>query len=179
MFETVDVAGLLDKFLPDRPRPEAGTTSVDRVEGRIAGCTAVPLPIAADNRGDLIELLTTRGETVEPIVHVYQVFCAPGSVRAWVFHEHQTDRLCYTDGTFRVALCDIRPDSPTAGRIITLFPGAEAPMLLTIPPFVAHGVQNMGETRSSFVNLPTNIYWHERPDKRRLPFNSPLIPYTW
>jgi dTDP-4-dehydrorhamnose 3,5-epimerase len=57
--------------------------------------------------------------------------------------------------------------------------GANAPTLLTIPALVAHGVQNMGVERASFLNFPTQVYRHDRPDKRRIPFDSPLIPFEW
>jgi dTDP-4-dehydrorhamnose 3,5-epimerase len=133
----------------------------------------------SDDRGDLFELLTTRDREIEPIVHVYQVWAEPGSVRAWVYHTRQTDRLCFTGGSFRVALCDLRPASKTAGKIVSLLVGATAPTLVQIPSLVAHGVQNIGAERAPFVNLPTNVYRHETPDKHRLPFDSPLIPFRW
>ena len=111
-------------------------------------------------------------------MHVYQVVCEPGSIRAWVYHAEQTDRLCYTEGAFRVVLFDLREDSPTAGNLVTLSAGESAPIRLTIPPFVAHGVQNAGMARAAFVNLPNQVYDHQKPDKHRLPFDSPLSwPY--
>ena len=172
-------AEFLGHFEPDAPRPRPHPPTGDLLDGQIEGCTAVRLSPISDDRGDLVELLTARCGNIEPIVHVYQVFCGPGSIRAWVYTSRQTDRLCYTDGSFRIVLCDLRSSSPTAGKVVTLFAGAEAPMLLSIPPFVAHGVQNVGSERAAFLNMPTRVYRHEAPDKSRLPFNSPLIPYTW
>ncbi len=167
------------QFQPDAPKRKVARVLSDVVAGRIHGCHAWALPIASDERGDLVELLTTREEPIEPIVHVYQVFCAPGSIRAWVFHERQTDRLCFTAGRLRIALYDLRSDSPTAGALVTLNVGADAPTFLRIPAFVAHGIQNVGDDRTAFVNMPTNIYRHDDPDKCRLPFDSPLIPFRW
>ncbi len=151
----------------------------DLLGGQIEGCTAISLLPASDDRGDLLELLSSRDEQIEPMVHIYQVYSAPGSIRAWVYHSKQTDRLCYTDGSFRVVLYDLRSESRTVGNMVTLMAGADAPTLLHIPPFVVHGVQNMGRERAAFVNIPTRVYRHEDPDKRRLPFDSPLIPFTW
>jgi len=167
------------QFQPDAPRSGIARVLTDVMDGRIEGCRALALPAASDDRGDLFELLTTRDEPIEPIVHVYQVFCAPGSIRAWVFHQRQADRLCFTQGRLRIALYDLRSDSPTAGALVTLVAGAGAPTFLRIPAFVAHGIQNLGGERTAFINMPTNVYRHDDPDKSRLPFDTPLIPFRW
>jgi dTDP-4-dehydrorhamnose 3,5-epimerase len=153
--------------------------TTDLLGGRIHGAAATALRRASEDRGDLVELLTSRDGAIDPIVHVYQVLTAPGSIRAWVFHEHQDDRLCFTAGRFKIVLYDLRPDSPTVGALVTILAGAEAPLLIRIPALVAHGVQNLGDSQASFVNLPTNVYYHDAPDKHRLPPSSPLIPHTW
>jgi dTDP-4-dehydrorhamnose 3,5-epimerase len=150
------------------------------LEGAIAGCVATPLQLNADDRGHLIELMTTRdcGE-VAPIVHVYQVFAESLSVRAWVYHAKQSDRLAFTNGTFTIALFDLREESPTYRKLVTLTAGARSPVLLTIPPLVAHGVQNIGSDIASFVNFPTAVYDPRDPDKYRLPPDSLLIDFEW
>jgi dTDP-4-dehydrorhamnose 3,5-epimerase len=174
-----DPGELLSQFVPDTPKPAARHLTQDRLAGRIAGCSAMELAPASDQRGDLFELLTLRDEGTEPIVHIYQVRCAPGSIRAWIYHSKQSDRLCYTEGSFRIVLYDLRVDSPTAGTLVSFHAGVDAPTLLTIPAFVVHGVQNLGDEPASFVNMPTNVYHHQSPDKFRLPYDSPLIPFTW
>jgi dTDP-4-dehydrorhamnose 3,5-epimerase len=145
----------------------------------IDGVEVTPLRMHGDHRGGLVELLTTRDHTIDPIVHVYQVYAAPGSVRAWVYHEHQDDRLAFTAGDFLIVLFDIRPDSPTRDMITTLRVGVAAPTLLRIPRLVIHGVKNCGAAGATFVNLPTNIYLPEAPDKRRLPIDDPRVPYKF
>lgn len=173
------LAALQEQFRPDSPKRPVPLDATDLIGGRIHGATATPLRRAREDRGDLVELLTVRDGAIDPIVHVYQVLTAPRSIRAWVFHKHQDDRLCFTMGRFKVVLYDIRPESPTAGALVTLLAGAETPTLLRIPAYVAHGVQNLGDTPAAFVNLPTNVYHHDAPDKHRLPADTPLIPYTW
>jgi dTDP-4-dehydrorhamnose 3,5-epimerase len=172
-------AEVLREFVADAPRPRVQAAAGDLLEGRIEGCQAFELLPASDDRGDLFELLTLRDRQIEPIVHVYQVYGEPGSVRAWVYHSRQTDRLCFTQGSFRIALCDLRTGSRSAGSLVTLLAGASAPRFLTIPPYVAHGVQNTGAERAAFLNMPTDVYRHETPDKHRLPSDSPLIPFRW
>ena len=168
----------LDDFKPDIPfqlTPAQPISDPDMIDG----VTVTPLTLRADNRGALVELLTTRDGVIEPIVHVYLVEAKAKSVRAWVYHRHQHDRLAYTQGCFQVALFDIRPESPTFNKLSTYIFGKERPALLRIPPYVAHGVKNMGDEDSTFVNMPTNIYDPQSPDKSRIAANDPRIPFSF
>lgn len=170
----------LEDFAPDLPKhPAAAAHSRIADPDGIEGVTATPLIGNADERGSLFELLTTRDGPIEPIVHVYQVVAAPGSIRAWNYHRHQYDRLAFTMGRFEVALYDVRPGSRTANRLNVFAVGSEQPCLLRIPPFVIHGVHNRGTEWSAFTNMPTKAYYRARPDKARLPYNDPRIPYVF
>lgn len=172
----------LDDFVADLPKAPAAA----RADGGqnpaleiIDGVTVTALIGNADDRGSLFELMTTRDGPIEPIVHVYQVAAAPGSIRAWVYHRHQFDRLAFTMGQFEVALYDVRPGSPTANRLNVFALGARQPALLRIPPFVVHAVRNAGMEWGFFVNMPTTAYFRDRPDKSRLPYGDSRIPYTF
>ncbi len=170
----------LEDFASDLSKPPAAAASSGAVNiDIIEGVTATPLVGNADARGSLFELLTTRDSPIEPIVHVYQVVTAPGSIRAWVYHRHQHDRLAFIMGQFKVALYDSRPGSLTESRLNVFAVGAEQPCLLRIPPFVIHGVHNCGTEWAGFINMPTNVYYRNRPDKARLPYNDPRIPYDF
>jgi dTDP-4-dehydrorhamnose 3,5-epimerase len=145
----------------------------------IDGVVATPLTVNNDPRGWLIELLTTRDGLPEPIVHVYQVTALPGSCRAWVYHRRQSDRLAIVNGRFEIVLYDIRPGSPTKNWLNIFVLGHERPALLRIPPFVIHGVCNVGANIATFVNLPTQAYDPQDPDKCRLSADDPRIPYSF
>jgi dTDP-4-dehydrorhamnose 3,5-epimerase len=157
---------IVDQFIQDAPR-EIGRS--DRiVDGmNIDGVILERLSPNTDDRGALIELLTTRDGPIEPIVHVYQVIAGPGSRRGWVYHKWQSDRLHFTLGDFEISLVDIRPDSPTHGQRLVLHLGAARPCRLTIPPLVAHSVRNRADTAAAFVNMPTRPYYPSNPDKFR------------
>src|SRR5271154_1455102 len=122
--ERTALADIQRQFVEDAPRTRIEAPCIDLLEGRIDGCHAHRLHPGSDDRGNLFELLTTRDGAIEPIVHVYQVWAEPGSVRAWVHHARQTDRLCFTGGTFQVVLYDARPESPTAGALVSILVGA-------------------------------------------------------
>jgi dTDP-4-dehydrorhamnose 3,5-epimerase len=178
----VPSAGLsFDAFVPDQPMPRQGPGSA-REAGQpslIAGVEITTLVGKEDDRGSLHELLTTRDGAIEPIVHVYQVSAAPGSVRAWVYHRHQHDRLAFTNGDVEVVLHDLRPGSPTLRHLNVLRVGTDHPCLLRIPPFVIHGIRNAGLGWAHFTNMPTNVYLRDKPDKCRLAYGDPRIPYTF
>jgi dTDP-4-dehydrorhamnose 3,5-epimerase len=170
----------LDDFESDRPWPAAGARSEAVAgDGWIEGVTFSPLIPHSDARGSLCELLTARDGTIEPIVHVYQVTALSGSIRAWVYHRRQYDRLAFASGHFRIVLYDIRPNSRTLNLLNVVILGGEQPGLLRIPPFVIHGVQNIGSTTATFVNMPTRAYDPAYPDKSRLPENDPRIPFSF
>ena len=179
--EFPDTGLRLEDFVVDarRPRPIASSAGTAGDGGLIDGVSATPLESSDDDRGSLVELLTTRDSPIEPIVHVYQVFCGPRSIRAWVYHRHQFDRLAFTMGTFEIALYDMRPESPTAHRLNVFALGAARPALLRIPPYVVHGVHNASSQMSTFLNLPTRAYRHDAPDKVRLPYGDPRMPHRF
>jgi dTDP-4-dehydrorhamnose 3,5-epimerase len=169
----------ISDFVDDQPWDASAKADPDNIEVSIEGVTVAPFKTMSDGRGSLTELLTQRTKLAEPIVHVYQVHCAPQSVRGWVFHRHQEDRLACTEGKFVLALYDIREDSKTKGALMVLKVGADNPCRVTIPRFVAHVLKNDGDVSSSFVNLPTNVYDPARPDKARLAYPDSRIPFTF
>jgi dTDP-4-dehydrorhamnose 3,5-epimerase len=169
----------LDDFKDDQPFvPPAAAQKTDRSKDIIAGVELIPLSRNTDKRGELVELSIFDQER-EPLVHVYQVFAAPGSVRAWVYHKRQFDRLAYTMGEFEVVLFDLRPDSDTYLMLNVFHLGTANSAVLRIPPFVAHGVKNSGKEWASFVNMPTRRYDAAHPDKSRITKDDPRIPYTF
>lgn len=170
----------LDDFTPDRPwTPEGPEYQEIRIDNQIAGVELRRLEQKADGRGNLVVLMSDRHGANYVTPHVYMVTAAARSIRAWVYHKRQSDRLAYTQGTIRVVLYDLRPDSPTRGAVNVLDVGAANKVMLTIPPFVVHGVQNLGDQDTSFVNMPTRAYDPADPDKARIPWNDPRIPYRF
>ena len=174
----------LSDFVPDVPfrdRPEPAAGEADTIsEGLIDGVILRALSRYGDVRGHLTELYSERdpaGHARPP--HVYQVLAAPKSTRAWVYHRHQSDCLSFTNGNFQIALYDLREDSPTF-RMLNVFRFGDArPTHLVIPPFVAHGVHNAGVDGATFVNMPTVAWLPEAPDKSRLAYPDPRLPFTF
>src|SRR5947209_7660898 len=168
----------LEDFARDKPLSRVDQSALPQATP-IEGVSVTPLSVNSDDRGALSELLTTRDGPIEPIVHIYQVTALAGSIRAWVYHEHQADRLAFCNGHFEIALYDVRPGSPTINQLAVFRLGREQPALLRIPTRVVHGACNVGKERSTFVNMPTRTYDHRAPDKFRLSKDDPRIPYRF
>ncbi len=153
-----------------------GKPIVELVDGVKIG----ELSTVADYRGELTEMWNPDWNFDQGgVPYVYHVSCGPGSIRAWVVHLKQTDRLYYPSGRFQVVLYDARENSPTRGRVNELYFGAAKRALLLIPPGVYHGVRNAGSEEAWFVNMPSTPYCHDDPDKYRLPLDSPEIPFKF
>lgn len=170
----------LEDFVDDAPWADDIQPLQDvTIDNMIQGVRLQRLVTRTDDRGDLTVLFSDLHHQVDPSPHVYLVTAEPGSIRAWVYHRQQSDRLAFCSGLFRVVLYDLRPDSPTKGTVNVMDLGAENKILLTIPPFVVHGVENIGSTASQFVNMPTKAYDPRNPDKSRVRWNHPGIPYQF
>jgi dTDP-4-dehydrorhamnose 3,5-epimerase len=154
------------------------TSEGERVQKLIRGVRLRHATTHADERGDLCEIYDERWEfTTDPVPYIYVVTLNPGSVRGWVVHLAQDDRLFFSSGTIKVALYDAREESPTAGDVNVFYAGTNDRALLSIPAGVFHAVKNVGPGPALFVNLPSQPYNHADPDKYRLPVDTEEIPY--
>jgi len=135
-------------------------------------------PAHADERGTLCEIFDHRwGFTDDPLVYAYLATIRPGQVRGWVVHLEQNDRLFAYAGVLRIVLYDARSDSDTYGRLNVFHLGEHDRALVSVPAGVYHAVKNVGDREGAFINLPSQPYRHEDPDKYRLPLDNDVIPY--
>lgn len=170
---------------PDSLPAEAGekdgpitTPSGDQVGTWIEDLIVRPVVTRPDGRGEVAELLRADWDDVRgsEMVHAYLATLEPGVTKGWVCHERQEDRGVHLYGRLRWALYDGREDSPTKGVVMDLTFTERNRSLMMIPRGVWHKVMNVGTGEAAFVNLPTSLYDHSDPDKRRLPPDTDLIP---
>lgn len=167
-----------------RPSPtqDAQTVTADgeRIGRRIDGLVIRRLTTQQDERGDLVEIFSESWAVhPAPLVYVYAVTMSPGSIRGWVVHRQQDDRICVHHGALKWAFYDDRPDSPTKG-LLNVFTWSEMNrVLFTIPAGVFHAVKNVGHRDGLIINMPSHAYVHADPDKYRLPLKNDLIPYAF
>ncbi|TRW97627.1 dTDP-4-dehydrorhamnose 3,5-epimerase [Paracoccus sp. M683] len=147
---------------------------------RIEGATRRASPTHVDERGRLFEVYSRDWfPDDEPVEHVYVTTLRPGIVKGWGLHERHVDRYFLISGEMQVVLYDVRPDSPSCGKLSVITLGPENRQLLRIPAYVWHADVNIGETEAVLLNMPTMIYDYRNPDKHRLPPDTPLIPYDF
>ncbi|MBD2771552.1 cupin domain-containing protein [Iningainema tapete] len=113
---------------------------------------------------------------INQIIHVTQ---RPGAINAWHYHAKQTDHIFVTDGTIRAVLFDDRSQSPTQGQVSVLHLGRMTPTLLIIPPGIWHGVQNLENSTTGFLNFFDQTYCYDDPDGWTLPWDTDKIPYQF
>jgi dTDP-4-dehydrorhamnose 3,5-epimerase len=160
--------------------PQTVTTDGTPLRPVIDGLVIQHRPPNTDARGELIEVFNPAwGFHPDPLVYAYAVVAYPGSVRAWVMHKKQDDRIFVLGGRSRWAFYDARAESPTY-KMLNVFVFTERHrVLFTIPRGVFHGTQNIGQMDATFINMPSKPFNHEHPDKYRLPVKNDLIPFDF
>jgi dTDP-4-dehydrorhamnose 3,5-epimerase len=139
---------------------------------------------------EMPNIITRNGVTTEvvrpeweigriEIRHMIHVSLHARAITAWHCHQLQTDRIFVTEGTLRVVLFDDRAGSPTQGKVNELHLSRFRPSTLLIPPFVWHGIQNIENQTSGFINFFDRAYCYENPDEWRLPMDTDAIPYRF
>jgi dTDP-4-dehydrorhamnose 3,5-epimerase len=145
----------------------------------IAGVKTKVLRQIPDERGWLLEILRNdERELFEKFGQVYVSATYPGVVKAWHYHERQTDNFACVAGMVKLVLVDTREGSSTKGVVNEFFLGTLNPMLVQVPNLVYHGWKCISPEPSLVVNLTTEPYNREQPDEYRLEPHGTL-PYDW
>ncbi|HEV2445954.1 MAG TPA: dTDP-4-dehydrorhamnose 3,5-epimerase family protein [Candidatus Sulfopaludibacter sp.] len=147
----------------------------------IEGVRLAPLAIYPDDRGYFLEVQRLgRGLAAAFPPETTQVSAAlnyPGSIKAFHYHQHQTDCWSPVKGLLQVVLVDLRTASPTFGVRNTLYVGTLRPWQLLIPPGVGHGYKVIGKEDSLLVYTTDRFY--NPQDEGRIPYNDESIHYDW
>lgn len=147
----------------------------------IDGVRVQPYDLWPDDRGYFLEVIRMRqGLAASFAPETTQVSAAvsyPGTIKAFHFHQYQTDLWVPMSGAFQVTLVDLRPESPTFSVKNTLYVGALRPWQILIPPGVGHGYKVVGETSGVLVYVTNQIY--NPRDEGRIAYNDPSIQYDW
>ena len=145
----------------------------------IQGVIVKKLKVIPDERGRLMEMLRCDDPFFEKFGQAYMTTALPGVVKAWHYHEKQTDHFAVVKGMAKVVLYDGREDSPTRGEVNEFFMGEHNPILVRIPDNVYHGFKCIGPDECIIVNCPSQPYNYEHPDEIRLDPHDNDVPYDW
>ncbi len=128
--------------------------------GPIDGVIWKPLKKYHDSRGWLCELYRDDEipDEFRPVM-AYISMSSAGIARGPHEHRDQADCFCFIGpSNFKVYLWDNRPQSPTYKHKQADVVGVDKPMLLIIPPGVAHAYRNVGDGDGIVFNCPNQLY---------------------
>lgn len=136
-----------------------------------------------DERGLFQEILRQSDPFFGQFAQLSWCRRAEGVVTAWHFHPHQWDWWFIVRGNARVALHDLRDTSPTRGVTWDALIGELEPVVLSIPPGVAHGYKVLSGPME-LIYVTSHEYNAASPappegEEGRLPADDPLIGYDW
>ena len=172
---------ILDETLAASTRDRQTVTPGSRVvQSLIEGVSFRDVPTHVDERGFVVEIYDSRWTWhAAPMVFAHCFTIRPGYVKGWGLHKTHEDRYFILQGEMELVLYDPRPESSTCGDICKISMSESNRRLVNIPKFVWHAERNIGDKDVMVIDLPTEPYNHENPDKYRLPIDTPLIPYSF
>jgi dTDP-4-dehydrorhamnose 3,5-epimerase len=147
----------------------------------IAGVRVAPGQLHPDDRGYFMEILrmgTGPAADFDPATtQVSMALSYPGTIKAFHFHQQQTDYWVPSRGMFQVGLVDLRSNSPTFGVRNTLYVGELRPWQILIPPGVGHGYKIIGQDAAVLVYVTNRFY--DPSDEGRITHDHSGIGYDW
>ena len=132
-----------------------------------------------DDRGFFAEIIKEGEETFHPVKQTSYTETQPGVIKAFHWHKKQWDVWFVAKGMAQVVLHDMREDSPTSEKTQVIYAGQDNPVLIAIPPFVAHGYRVLGNEKVGLFYHTSQPYNPEEPDEQRVAFDDPQIGFDW
>jgi dTDP-4-dehydrorhamnose 3,5-epimerase len=144
----------------------------------IKGVVVKKLEKHIDERGFFEELIRVTDEFFkEGFGQLSHAVRHEGMVVAWHYHPTQVDWWYVSRGKLKLALYDLREDSPTKGEIQEFLMGeGEESIVLKIPAMVAHGLKVLKGPAELFY-ITSKIYNPE--EEGRISPDDPKIGYDW
>ncbi len=147
-------------------------------KGEIEGVVVKKLTTHRDERGFFREIIRVTDDFFEEgFAQWSHSVMHPGTAKGWHFHRLQADWWYVFGGLLKVALFDMRQDSPSQGKLMELLMGDhQDACVVKIPPLVAHGCRCLSGPANLFY-ITSQVYDPE--DEGRLPHDDPQIGYDF
>ena len=150
-----------------------GRSTLPSIEGVVTGTPTVHL----DHRGSLYEIYNGDPQAwPEPVVYAYVTSVLPGQIKGWARHERKADRYTLIVGELLILMHDGRVDSPTFGVTQRVVLSPRGIRQVVFPVGVWHLLANVGQDEAHVLNLPTEPYHHDSPDRILLPWDTDELP---
>ena len=145
----------------------------------IEGVVIKTCTVNADDRGTLVEIVRDDEPVFRDVRQTTYTVAYPGVVKAFHWHRRQWEVWFFASGMAQVVIYDRRDGSPTQGQTDVLYMGSRHPLVVAIPPGVAHGYRVLGVEPAALFYHTTEHYDPADPDEERLPFDDPRIGFDW
>ena len=132
-----------------------------------------------DDRGHLMEVVRDDEPVFRTVKQTTYTLTYPGVIKAFHWHRRQWDVWFVVSGMAQVVLYDLREGSPTCGQTVVVYMGERRPLVLAIPPGVAHGYRVLGDTPAALFYHTTEHYDPADPDEERIAYDDPRIGFDW
>jgi dTDP-4-dehydrorhamnose 3,5-epimerase len=137
-----------------------------------------PLKIKEDERGAVMHMLRSDAPHFEQFGEVYFSLTRPSIIKAWKRHQRMTLNVAVPVGSIRLVVYDDREVSSTFNMFDEFLLGPKDQYaLITIPPMVWTGFQNVGVESALLANCASIP--HDPGEVEQRPANDPSIPFTW
>jgi len=145
----------------------------------IDGVSIKPVKKYNDDRGFFAEIIKEGEDTFHEVKQTSYTETQPGVIKAFHWHKKQWDVWFVVRGMAQVVLHDMREDSATKGETQVIYAGADNPVLISIPPFVAHGYRVLGAEKVALFYHTSKAYDPADPDEERIEFDDPKVGFDW
>lgn len=119
-------------------------------------CLVTALEEHVDERGNLIEIVKDK------VAQVNMLWIGKGKSRGGHFHKKNGEWFCVVKGLVQFDLNKVDSNCVSKGKSSHVFSG-DAPMLVWIPPFVVHTLENKTE-ESAMVLVAAMVPFSESKD---------------
>jgi len=143
----------------------------------IRGVSVRPLRQIVDERGKVMHMLRRDAPWFDKFGEIYFSVVNPGVVKGWHLHKKMTLNYAVVSGQIKLVLYDVRPKSPTRGRLQEISTGQDHYALVTVPPGVWNGFQGISSFPAIVANCATVA--HDPAEIVRIDPSSKDIPYDW
>ena len=132
-----------------------------------------------DDRGFFSEIVKEGEETFKEVKQTSYTETYPGVIKAFHWHNKQYDIWLPIKGSIQIVLYDLREDSPTFKQTQVIYAGEDNPLLVLIPPKVAHGYRVLGDKTAGLFYHTSEVYNADNPDEERIAFDDNDIAFDW
>ena len=148
-------------------------------KGQIDGVVINNMKSWPDDRGFFAEVFRQNDPVVEgfEVLQSSLTMTRAGAIKAFHWHYEQDDIFCPIRGAVRIALVDLRVDSPTYGFANSIFCGELQAKAVRIPKGLAHGYEVLGSDDMWMIYYTNQTY--NPKDEGRIAFDDQDLGWEW